>query len=247
MLRLPVCHFHDIWEFCLLIKMLEREIETVCPCMCFHSYATVLHVCIFSWKVCVCVCFWTLFVIFLSSVINVVFYWLPCSRCPQFRNYGHTKHTQCKERMRNRKSWPDAEKNTLTHSTASIIKQKRTKNDYWIPRQLQLRQIAISNGHVVKIDYRGEMAMKLKNNSNQRTKKKSWNKRGPVKRQRKERKGIDSRGAERVIGSYWHSDWLLMNGPIHLMPLGKWVGARASQVTLWSGRERFQLWYKSLR
>lgn len=109
----------------------------------------------------------------------------------------------------------------------------------------------ISNGHVVQIDYGGEMAMKLKNNSNQRTKegeKKHWNKRLPVKRQRKknERWGVIVMGPRRVIGSYWCSDWQVMNGPIHLMPRGKWAGVRASQVTRWSGRERLELWYKSL-
>lgn len=28
-----VCHFHDIWEFWLLIKMLERETEIVSLCV----------------------------------------------------------------------------------------------------------------------------------------------------------------------------------------------------------------------
>lgn len=41
---------------------------------------------------------------------------------------------------------------------------EKNENDYWIPRQLQT---VISNGHVVQIDYGGEMAMKLENNNSQ--------------------------------------------------------------------------------
>lgn len=94
-----VCHFHDIWEFCLLIKMLERKTETVCPCVCFHLYVTVLYMRTFLWQMCVCVRADALS-FFLSSIINVVFYWLPCSNCAWVVSplWSHTRTVQRKKK-----------------------------------------------------------------------------------------------------------------------------------------------------
>lgn len=41
-----VCHFHDIWEFWLLIKMPEREIQRDSVSLCVRLYGTCayLHV-----------------------------------------------------------------------------------------------------------------------------------------------------------------------------------------------------------
>lgn len=67
-----VCHFHDIWEFWLLIKMLERETELVSLCVSVCVFPLLcdctvrVHI---SLNECVCV-----FVVYVSSVINAVFY-----------------------------------------------------------------------------------------------------------------------------------------------------------------------------
>lgn len=96
-----------------------------------------------------------------------------------------------------------------THTLHCLNYQvEKNRNDYWIPRQLQLRQTAISDGHVVQIDYGGEMGMKLKNNSNQRTLKG-----GLFKRERGESNSGDTQGAAgEATRRYWQGDWQVMIG-----------------------------------
>lgn len=141
----------------------------MCAFVCACTFA-----CAYFYCVCACEC--GRFVVFLSGVINVVLHWPPCSSCAQL----HTlTHTLCKERIRGRQIELTRLGEKHTHTLHCLNYQaEKNENDYWIPRQLQLRQTVISNGHVVQIDYRGEMAMKLKNNSNQRT-------RGKKKREKK--------------------------------------------------------------
>lgn len=71
------CHFHDIWEFWVLIKMLQREAETACPSARFLSCVVSMYE-------------GALFAVFLSSLINVVFCWLLCSSCARFHHCGLT-------------------------------------------------------------------------------------------------------------------------------------------------------------
>lgn len=116
-------------------------------------------------------------------------------------------HTRYKEWIRGRQIELTRLGEKHTHTLHCLNYQaEKNENDYWIPRQLQLRQTVISNGHVVQIDYGGEMAMKLKNNSNQRTRKKKKPKQKEGLLKGRKRKGEE--GGRDEWASEWVTEWV---------------------------------------